>query len=142
LYRLGVNNVGGIIMTVKIAITVAALFCSIQTAGAWTTCPDGVPVNGQLDWSKGDWGHNEGANCGAGVLANAAGVNLPAFHAILPYGEIFKRASMMQVAIGAYKRGYHNEAIEAAICSQVHNGAAHQCLKQNRTEVDEWFRQQ
>ncbi|QCI97478.1 hypothetical protein [Agrobacterium larrymoorei] len=129
-------------MKVKISIIAIVLLSTVQSAGAWTVCPDGVPINAQLNWSRQDRGHNEGANCGASVLANAAGVNLPGIHQVLPYGEIFKRNHMMDVAIAAYKRGYHNEAIEAAICSQVHNGAAHQCLKQNRTEIDAWFREQ
>lgn len=109
---------------------------------AWTVCGDGVPVDRQLNWARGDTGHNEGAACGADILANAAGISLPPFHQVLPYGEVFKRNAMMSAAIAAYKKGYHEEAVSVAICSQVHNAAAHECLKQNRTEIKSWFNTQ
>lgn len=114
----------------------AALFVS-SNAVAQTICNDGEAVPGELSWAAGDTGHNEGADCGLQALGGA-GVGLPAttFGAA---GEVFKRNAMMQTAINAYKAGFQEQAINAAICSAVHNPAAHVCLSQHRDLVGYWL---
>jgi len=93
-----------------------------------------------LDWSNSDHGYNEGALCGVQALQGIAGLDLPA----IPFeenvlGNIWDRTNMMGAAILAYKTGYAEQAIDAAICSQIHNDDAHQLLSDNRDIVGDWL---
>lgn len=97
-----------------------------------------MDVASECNWAKNDTGHNEGAGCGAGVLAKIGGFQIP--HAnILPLGDIWKRREMMYAALEAFKRGYHNEAVDVAICAQIHNRTSQEFLQNNRDGVAKWF---
>ncbi len=108
-------------------------------AHADAVCKNNTTVSSNLNWSRGDTGHNEGAGCAVSILAGKLGLAVPAAHQFLPYGEVFKRDAMMRIAREAYNKGYHSDAIAVAICSQVHNGPIHQCLVDNTPAIDEWF---
>jgi hypothetical protein len=83
---------------------------------------------------------NEGAECGAQALSGIAGVQLPDIPfegAVL--GNIWDGTNMMGGAIWAYHNGFPDQAIDAAICSQIHNNDAHQLLSDNRNIVGDWL---
>lgn len=97
-----------------------------------------MDVASECNWAKNDTGHNEGAGCGAGVLAKIGGFDIP-HSEIIPLGELWKRREMMYAALEAFKRGHHDEAVDVAICAQIHNKESHEFLKKNREAVSEWF---
>lgn len=87
-----------------------------------------------LSWCKNNWGFNEGAQCAAQALG------LP--QASTPnqiLGNLLKRPPLMDAAIVAAKAGQHDQAVNAAICCQAHNGAATACLQNNRGVVLNWL---
>ncbi len=93
-----------------------------------------------LNWSAGDSGYNEGALCGLQSLEGIAGIQLPS----IPFeedalGNIWHRVDMMNAAVYAYQLGYTDAAVNAAICSQVHNDAVYQLLLDNPDMVAEWL---
>jgi hypothetical protein len=94
-------------------------------------------VYGNLDWSSRDHGFNEGAECGANALGGAVQVPVPFFGQVL--GNIWDRTNMMGAAVVAYRAGYRDPAINAAICSQIHNGEVYALLSANRGIVGNWL---
>jgi|SRR5579872_1846610 len=101
---------------------------------------DQVYVN--LNWSAGDHGFNEGGLCGVEALGGIAGIqlpNVPFEYQIL--GNTWDRTNMMGAAVAAYRLGYVDAAVNAAICSQIHNDGAHQLLSANRGIVAQWLGQ-
>jgi hypothetical protein len=93
-----------------------------------------------LNWSAGDSGYNEGALCGLQALEGIAGVQLPS----IPFeenalGNIWHRVDMMNAAVLAYQLGYVDAAVNASICSQIHNDAVHQLLSDNPEMVEDWL---
>lgn len=120
-------------------ILAVSLFVLLPTqAFADAVCADGVPVSGQLDWAL---NHNdvfnEGAECGLSILGGIAGYSFPAVR--VGIGNVFKRPEMMRAAITIYKAGMVEQATEVATCSQIHNGAAYNCLKENKADVHAWL---
>jgi len=99
-------------------------------------CRSDVPKH--LDWCKGDTGYNEGAVCGANALAGIAGIQVP--DAAQPaLGNVWHRDAMMRATIQAWKAGAKSQAMDAAICCQVHNGEAHACLSSHHDQVKDWL---
>jgi hypothetical protein len=93
-------------------------------------------VYAHLNWSSGDHGFNEGAECGANALRGL--VQLPAFIG-QGLGNTWDRTNMMNAAVEAYRAGHRDAAINAAICSQIHNGQAYNLLSANRNIVENWL---
>lgn len=90
-------------------------------------------VKAQLDWAAGDHGFNEGGQCGVNALQGIAGVplpNVPFEYQIL--GNVWDRTNMMNAAQSAFRMGFVDAAVNAAICSQVHNGPVHDALAKRR----------
>jgi hypothetical protein len=54
-------------------------------------------------------------------------------------GNTWDRTNMMGAAKAAWKAGYKDQAVDAAICCQVHNETAHSCLASRRDLVNAWF---
>jgi hypothetical protein len=104
--------------------------------GAMADCAADLPQH--LDWCSRDHGFNEGATCGAQALAGT-NVGLPAIAAQPILGNAWDRTNMMGAAEAAYKAGYKEQAVDAAVCCQIHNGAAHACLAGNRDLVKVWL---
>lgn len=94
-------------------------------------------VYAHLEWSSRDHGFNEGAECGANALAGS-GVQLPRFGGQV-LGNTWDRTNMMSAAVAAYHAGYRDAAINAVICSQIHNGQAYALLSANRNVVGNWL---
>lgn len=94
-------------------------------------------VYGNLNWSAGDHGFNEGAECGANALGGVVQVPVPFLGQVL--GNIWDRTNMMGAAVLAYRAGYRDAAINAAICSQIHNGGVYALLSANRGIVGNWL---
>jgi hypothetical protein len=94
-------------------------------------------VYAHLDWSSRDHGFNEGAECGANALGGL--VQLPGPFVGQVLGNIWDRTRMMGAAVAAYHAGYRDAAINAAICSQIHNGQAYGLLSTNRNIVGNWL---
>jgi hypothetical protein len=97
-------------------------------------------VAGNLNWSTGDHGFNEGAQCGVNALQGIAGIalpNVPFVYQIL--GNAWDRTNMMGAAQVAFRMGYVAAAVNTAICSQIHNGPVHQGLAQRRDLIIAWF---
>lgn len=97
-------------------------------------------VYNHLDWSSRDHGYNEGALCGIEALQGIAGVELPS----IPFeqdllGNIWDRTNMMGAAVQAYRLGFHDEAVSAAACSQIHNSPAYQLLSGHPDIVEYWL---
>jgi hypothetical protein len=97
-------------------------------------------IYNHLDWSSRDHGYNEGALCGINALQGIAGVQLPS----IPFeedvlGNIWDRTNMMGAAIQAYRLGFHDEAVDAATCSQVHNPNVYQLLSDHSDIVEDWL---
>jgi hypothetical protein len=106
--------------------------------GGGSNCP-ASDVTAHLDWSAHDNGFNEGATCGLSVLT---GLNLAGLPALVPQpilGNVFHRDTMMGFAKTAYRLGAKEQAVDVAICSQVHNDDAHACLTAHRHLVAAWF---
>jgi hypothetical protein len=91
-----------------------------------------------LKWSSGDHGFNEGAQCGANALGGGL-VQLPIPFPGQVLGNIWDRTNMMGAAVGAYRAGYVDAAINAAICSQIHNQGVYALLSANRGIVGNWL---
>lgn len=97
-------------------------------------------VYANLNWSAGDHGYNEGALCGLNALQGIAELNLPQ----IPFeedllGNIWDRTNLIGAAEGAFQLGYTDAAVEAATCSQIHNGEAYQLLLDNPGIVADWL---
>jgi hypothetical protein len=94
-------------------------------------------VYGNLDWSSRDHGFNEGAECGANALGGMVQLPVPFLGQVL--GNIWDRTNMMGAAVAAYRAGYRDAAINAAICSQIHNGGVYALLSAHRDIVGNWL---
>jgi len=95
-------------------------------------------VYGNLDWSSRDHGFNEGAECGANALGGVVQIpQIPFAGQVL--GNVWDRTNMMGAAVLAYRAGYRDAAINAAICSQIHNGGVYALLSANRGIVGNWL---
>jgi hypothetical protein len=97
-------------------------------------------IYGDLNWSAGDHGYNEGALCGVRALEGVAGVQLPE----IPFeenalGNIWDRTNMMGAAVLAYSLGYTDQAVEAATCSQIHNDVEYPILVNHPDIVADWL---
>src|SRR5258708_6142041 len=101
-------------------------------------CP-GTDVTAHMDWSENNTGFNEGATCGLSVLAGIGIAGLPALVPQPVLGNTFSRHAMMEFAKIAYRQGTREQAIDVAICSQLHNPDAHACLTAHRDLVAVWF---
>lgn len=133
-----------------IIVSVALLGLSGYTIGQ-TPSPGGqmkaqpmVQVNkdtcdpiGALEWCSRDHGFNEGAICGASALAGFPGTPNIGSGPIL--GNLWDRTAMMSLARDAAKAGRLGDATKAAICCQIHNQQAAQCLAANTGTVQKWL---
>jgi len=100
-------------------------------------CAPDVPVH--LEWCSRDHGFNEGATCGFNALGGIAGVQLPAALPQPILGNAWDRTNMMGATVAAWKAGATDQAVNAAICCQIHNPAAQQCLQSHRDLVAQWL---
>jgi hypothetical protein len=100
-----------------------------------------VTVASQVEWCSRDHGFNEGATCGANALAEAGISGVPEVVAGVVLGNTWDRTNMIGAAKAAYKSGKRKEAIDAVICCQIHNPPAQNCLKGNRTAIENWLKE-
>jgi hypothetical protein len=100
-------------------------------------CQGDVPAH--LEWCSRDHGFNEGATCGLNALGGISGVQLPGPVAQPILGNTWDRTNMMGATIQAWRVGATDQAVDAAICCQVHNGGAHSCLSSRRDLVAHWL---
>jgi hypothetical protein len=96
-------------------------------------------VSSQLEWCSRDHGFNEGATCGLNALAGAGLTGLPQIVGQAILGNTWDRTNMIGAAKTAFTSGKRSEAIEAAICCQIHNPPSQDCLKNNRQAITDWF---
>ena len=97
-------------------------------------------VAGNLNWSAGDHGFNEGALCGFNALQGIAGIqlpNVPFQYEIL--GNVWDRTNMMNAAQAAFRMGFVNAAVTTALCSQKHNPPTEQALAARPDLIIAWF---
>lgn len=99
-------------------------------------CASDVPAH--LDWCSRDHGFNEGATCGINTLGSVL-TGLPAVVAQPILGNVWDRTNMMGAAKVAWNAGYTQQAIDAAVCCQIHNPSAQACLAAHRDLVAAWF---
>jgi hypothetical protein len=99
-------------------------------------CAGDVPAH--LEWCSRDHGFNEGASCGFNALAGT-GVPLPAPVGQAILGNVWDRTNMMGATEMAWKAGATGQAVEAALCCQIHNPAAYQCLSSHRDVIAAWL---
>jgi hypothetical protein len=113
-------------------------------AGA-TTCPtigrDNAwhTVEEHLEWCSRDPGFNEGATCGYNALRGTELPGLPPLVGQPLLGNAWVRRDMMYLSRDAYRSGYRQQAVTAAVCCQVHTPDAHQCLQENHDAIARWF---
>ena len=114
-----------------LAATIGAAHLAAQS------CEQDVPIH--LDWCSADHGFNEGATCGLQALSKTSMNGLPPLVAQPILGNVWDRTSMMGAAKTAWTAGFKDQAVDAAICCQLHNEAAHSCLLSRRDLVNNWF---
>jgi hypothetical protein len=134
-------NEGG--NTVKSILVCVSLLAILAFPAMSFSQSVGDQVYTNLYWSKGDTGFNEGGLCGVQALQGIAGIqlpNVPFEYQVL--GNVWNRVNMMNAAIAAYRLGFTDAAVNAAVCSQVHNGGVYQLLSANRGMVAQWLSQQ
>jgi hypothetical protein len=123
----------------QVSLLVFVLLLLFSAAALMGQCPAG-DVDVHLNWCSGDHGFNEGATCGLNALGNTGLTGLPALAAQPILGNTWDRTNMMGATIVAYKAGYTKEAIDAAICCQIHTPGAHECLASHRDFVGQWLK--
>jgi hypothetical protein len=106
------------------------------SSAAMADCAADVPQH--LNWCSTDHGFNEGATCGLRALSGL-GLTLPVDVGEAILGNAWDRTNMMGATKAAFHAGFKEQAIDAAICCQVHNGGAHSCLSSNRDIVKQWL---
>jgi len=99
-------------------------------------------VYGNLDWSVRVHGFNEGAVCGLQALLGIPGLSLPVPLPEEILGNIWDRTDMMGAAVLAYRLGYRDQAVEAAMCSQIHNATEYPFLLNHPDIVETWLSSQ
>lgn len=111
-------------------------------------CPwpawDAGDWEGQLRWSMGDHGFNEGADQAAALLAEY-GYGLPSGVADIvgqAIGNLWDRCNMMHFAVDLAKSGNVEPAVGLALLSQWHNCHAFKCLICHIPEIGIWLTQQ
>jgi hypothetical protein len=97
-------------------------------------------VAGNLNWSRGDHGFNEGAVCGFNAL-QGTGIQIPIPFGYQILGNVWDRTNMMGAARFAFQLGFVDAAVNTAICSQIHNPPVYNYLAQNRYLIAVWFSQ-
>ena len=127
-------------------VVLTAVFAVLPSLGlADTQCPtkgnDGQyhTVEEGLEWCSRDHGFNEGATCGVNALGSAGIGGLPAVAAQAVLGNGWDRTNMMGATKAAFKAGKRKEAVEAAVCCQIHNPHMHKCLSENHAAVSAWL---
>jgi hypothetical protein len=100
-------------------------------------CVTDIPIH--LGWCSRDHGFNEGAKCGVEALAGTVS-DVPADADEQVLGNIWDRTAMMSVTKEAWRAGFTEAAANAAICCQIHNDGAHQCLSSHRDLVKQWLK--
>lgn len=91
------------------------------------------------NWCAIDHGFNEGAECGLRALTGT-GIPLPAPVGGQILGNIWDRTNMMGATKAAYHTGFHEVAINAAICCQADNPHMTLCMQTHRSAIDRWLR--
>ena len=123
----------------KVAVLTSLLLsASLMTQQA--SAQDYGFVKANLDWSAGDHGFNEGGLCGVNALQGIAGIQLPS----VPFqyqiiGNVWDRTNMMNAAQAAFRMGFVGAAVNAALCSQIHNGPVQQALARRPDLIVAWF---
>jgi hypothetical protein len=128
-------------MTLKGMFVVALLFGAVLTVNQASAQDARDAVYTNLNWSAADSGFNEGGLCGFEALQGVAGVELPEVPFVEYYalGNVWPRVDMMNAAIFAYRSGFRNAGVTAAICSQIHNPAVSDLLSQHPDMVGDWL---
>jgi hypothetical protein len=119
----------------RLTFVLASILLALSSA-AMADCASDVPLH--LDWCSRDHGFNEGASCGLSVLSGVLN-GLPAAVAEPILGNIWDRTNMMGATKVAWQAGYKDQAVDAAVCCQVHNNDAHSCLASRRDLVQQWL---
>jgi len=111
-----------------------------------TQCPT-LGLDGQyhsveegLEWcSRNSSGFNEGAECGATALSSTTVPGLASLAVQPVLGNIWSRTDMMNATRQAWNLNFTNQAIQSAICCQVHNPHMHNCLAANQSAIADWL---
>jgi hypothetical protein len=126
--------VAAIVMTGALAVPSYAEELDQPCAGTTVT------VRVALEWASRDHGFNEGATCALGVLNDVLTfTGLPANLTQAILGNIWDRTNMMGAARTAAQAGFMDEAVDAAICSQIHNPTAEACLSRSGEAIAQWL---
>lgn len=78
--------------------------------------------------------------CGRDALKGVPRQLLINENVVSAWGENWTRAEMMNAAIAAYRLGYMDAAVNAAIWSQIDNDPVYQLLSDHRYLIQDWFR--